>query len=152
MGDNLLALEMKVMGNIIRAYQLLQYDFEGVQKPLVYCNCDIEFLNNAISLESDMTDALLSVPKKFRNTRVPQCFDKVLSLFPANIVLKHIDVLFNPDYKIDVIAMLVLACKRHNFSIVWPGKYIDGRLIYGEEDYRDYQIYNIKDYDITCVL
>ena len=55
-------------------------------------------------------------------------------------------------YKVDVMKMLVSAYKQKNFSLVWPGNYADGKLIYSEEGYPDYRVYEIKDYDIMYVI
>ena len=38
------------------------------------------------------------------------------------------------------------------FRVIWHGTYIDGKLIYAEEGYLDYKVYNICDYDITCII
>ena len=67
------------------------------------------------------------------------------------VTIKDIDVMFNPDYKVDVLKILIATRKRKNYSVIWPGKFEDGKLIYGEEGYPDYKVFNIADYDITCV-
>ena len=63
-----------------------------------------------------------------------------------------IDVMFNPAYKIDVLKVLVSAYKQKPYSLVWPGIYSDGKLMYSEEGYPDYRVYEIQDYDIMCVI
>ena len=60
--------------------------------------------------------------------------------------------MFNPVYKVDVIRILMEANKRHPFTLIWSGRYDDGRLIYSEEDLADYKTYEISDYDIVCVV
>ena len=49
------------------------------------------------------------------------------------VVIKDFDVMFNPEYKVDVLKIMVDACKRKPFSIIWPGKCEDGKLFYMEE-------------------
>jgi hypothetical protein len=44
------------------------------------------------------------------------------------------------------------ARKRKRYSVIWPGKCENGKLIYGEEGYPDYRTYDIENYDITCVI
>ena len=51
----------------------------------------------------------------------------------------------------DVLKILISARKRKRYSVIWPGRFENGKLIYGEEGYPDYKVYRIEDYDITCV-
>ena len=76
----------------------------------------------------------------------------MLQNLPKQPIVKDIDVLFNPVYKVDVMKMLVSAYKKEHFSLVWPGNYADGKLTYSEEGYPDYRVYEINDYDIMCVI
>ena len=68
------------------------------------------------------------------------------------MIIKDIDVLFNPEYKVDVLKILTEARKRKRYSVIWPGRCENGKLIYGEEGYLDYRTYDIENYDITCVI
>lgn len=84
--------------------------------------------------------------------QLEKCFNRILDSLPEKSVIKDIDVMFNPAYRVDVIRILVEANKRHPFSLVWPGRYDDNRLLYGEESLTDYKAYEISDYDIVCVV
>lgn len=99
-----------------------------------------------------MTDKLLSFVPKYRRRHVAECFDDILADLPKDTILKNLDVLFNPSYSVDVLKMMIFACKRKNFNLIWPGKYVDGHLIYAEEGFKDYVEYRIADYDITCII
>jgi hypothetical protein len=68
------------------------------------------------------------------------------------VIIKDIDVMFNPDYKVDVLKILIAARKRKRYSVIWPGRFENGKLIYSEEGYADYKTYNLADYDVTCVI
>jgi hypothetical protein len=80
------------------------------------------------------------------------CFFRVLETVPGGSAIKDIDVMFNPDYKVDVLKILIAANKRKQFNLIWPGDYEDGKLIYSKEGYPDYRVFEISDYDILCVL
>ena len=86
-----------------------------------------------------------------RSLQMEKCLVEVLKQFPENAVVKDVDVLFNPHYKVDVLKVLIAAYKQHPFSLIWPGTYKNGKLVYSEEGYPDYQVYEISDYDIICV-
>ena len=79
-------------------------------------------------------------------------YEGITAKFPEGVVLKDFDVLFNPDYKIDVLKIMVNTCKAKPFSIIWPGSIEGNRLIYAEEGFRDYKTYDVNDYDITCIV
>ncbi len=83
---------------------------------------------------------------------IEDCFYKVLSGLPDNSVIRDFDVLFNPTYQVDVVSIMVNVCKRKPFIAIWPGRFEDGKLIYAEETYRDYKAFDIKNYDIICVV
>lgn len=87
-----------------------------------------------------------------RTMQLEKCFVKVLESLPEQPIIKDIDVLFNPAYKVDVMKLLSSAYKQKQFSLVWPGTFSDGKLIYSEEGYPDYRVYEIKDYDIMYVI
>ena len=81
-----------------------------------------------------------------------RCFNQVILGLPDGAVIKDFDVLFNPDYQVDVLKIFVTACKQKTFSVLWPGRLEDGKLFYAEEGFPDYKVYNIGDYDITCIV
>lgn len=99
-----------------------------------------------------LTKELIAINESARSTNMAECVLKILQELPVGSVIKDFDVLFNPAYAIDVLQILVLCCKQHNFQVIWPGRYDNGKLIYADEKSRDYKAYKIEDYDITCVV
>lgn len=99
-----------------------------------------------------MAEKLLEITPKSRSMRLASCFKSVLSQLPDYIIIKDIDVLFNPAYQVDVLEILTEAKKAKPYSLVWPGKYENRYLVYSEEGYPDYKIFEVKNYDITCVI
>lgn len=85
--------------------------------------------------------------------RLELCFSLALSDLTEGAVIRDIDVLFNPTYQIDVLALLVSARRKRAFDVVWPGRYENGRLVYAEEGCADYRTFDVFDdrYDITCI-
>ena len=60
--------------------------------------------------------------------------------------------MFNPNYMVDVMRALISANKQKPISVIWPGRYADGKLYYSEETLPDYRVFEINDYDIFCVI
>ena len=107
---------------------------------------------NACSANKPLAEELLKLKSSSRTMRLEKCFTKVLEGFPKMPVVKDIDVMFNPAYKVNVLQILISAYKQKPFTLVWPGSYEDGKLIYGDANYRDYKTFEINDYDIVCVI
>lgn len=84
--------------------------------------------------------------------RLASCFQSVLAQYPDNVVIKDIDVMFNPAYQVDVLKILTEARKSKPYSVIWLGRYENGTLYYSEQGYSDYKTYEVKNYDITCVI
>ena len=107
---------------------------------------------NAISINKQLAEELRKIKPSRRTMQLEKCFNKILDSLPEKVVIKDIDVMLNPAYRVDVIRMLVEANKRHPFSLVWSGRCDDNRLLYSEEEFADYKAYEISDYDIVCVV
>ena len=84
--------------------------------------------------------------------RMEQCFGQVIETLPDETVIKDFDVLFNPDYGVDILRIMSSLAKSKPYRIVWPGACDGRRLIYAEEGFRDYKVYEIEKYDVTCVV
>lgn len=139
------------MGNIIEFKNL-----NSVQKTtsqlLVYKE-EIKSLSaQTVSVNKVLAEKLLSIVPKSRSMKLSGCFRSLLAQYPDNVVIKNIDVMFNPTYQVDVLEILTEARKNKSYSIIWPGKYKNGFLIYGEESYPDYKTYKIKNYNIIYVI
>jgi hypothetical protein len=108
--------------------------------------------DDAVSVNKAIAEELLKFEPGRRTMQLDKCFNKVLDTLPNGVVIQGIDVMFNPDYKVDVLTLLIAANKRKLFSLIWPGRIEDDRLVYSEEGYLDYQVYEISNYDIVCVI
>ena len=138
------------MGNLIE-YRKMP-DKQAVYRLLIYSKAISEIASQAISVNKPIAAELVEIEPNQRTMQLEKCFVKVLEKLPEMPVIKDIDVMFNPAYKVDVMRILTSAYKQKQYSLVWSGSFSDGRLVYGEEGYPDYQVYEIKDYDIMCVV
>lgn len=137
------------MGTIIEFHQV--GDEEAMLSRLLVYMRTIQRLLEPKSVSKELADGLLACRSNRRSMKLEQIFNTVLDRYPDDVTIKDIDVMFNPEYKVDVLKILVAARKRKRYSVVWPGRFEDGKLVYGEEDYPDYKVYKIEDYDITFV-
>lgn len=140
------------MGMIIPARKLSAANGTGLLKPIIYCCTVPDIEAQAVSLNQILAEKLVEFKPKRRTMQIEKCLSQVLVKQADGVVIKDFDVLFNPDYKIDVLKVMINVCKNKPFSVIWPGKYDDGKLFYAEEGYIDYKMYDVDDYDITCVI
>ena len=138
------------MGMVIELKSLSDED-AMLSRLLIYIKV-ISNINELKSVSKPLAEALLACKPNRRSIKLEQMFNNVLDTYPDGVVIRDIDVMFNPDYKVDVLKILMAARKRKKYSMIWPGKCENGKLIYGEEGFSDYKIYDVEDYDITCVI
>ena len=137
------------MGTIIEFHQVPD-EQAMLNRLLVYFKA-FQKMSEPRSVSKELAEGLLACKENRRSMKLEQIFNSVLDKYPDGVTIKDIDVMFNPDYKVDVLKILIAARKRKRYSVIWPGRYEDGKLIYAEEGYPDYKVYEIANYDITCV-
>ena len=140
------------MGVVINKRDLDMLDRGLLLKPLVYCFRDDDLEARAVSLNVPVAEKLSLVHVKRRAMRMDQCIRQVIDNLPDNTLIKDFDVLFNPSYEVNVLKLLISLYRVKPFDILWPGRYKDGRLLYAEEGFSDYKAFDIKNYDMTCVI
>lgn len=124
----------------------------NVFRLLIYNKAISEIASKATAVNKLIAAELVDLKPSSRTMQLEKRFVKVLDSLPEQPIIKDIDVLFNPAYKVDVMKLLSSAYKQKQFSLVWPGSYADGKLTYSEEGYPDYRVYEINDYDIMYVI
>ena len=107
---------------------------------------------DAVSLNKAIADELLKIKPIRRTMQLETCYNKILSGLPDNTIIEGIDVMFNPNYQIDILMMLIASNRIKPFRLIWPGRIENERLIYSEEGYPDYRTFEISNYDIVCVI
>ena len=137
------------MGTIIDFQQALDENTR-LSRLLLYSK-KVQKMLEPKSISKELADELLAYKPNRRSMKMEQIFNTVLDRYPDGVTIKDIDVMFNPEYKVDVLKILIAARKRKRYNVIWPGWLEDEKLVYGEEGYPDYKVYRIADCDITCV-
>ena len=78
--------------------------------------------------------------------------DAILGRENRDITLVNTDILFSPEYELDVIKLLLQIGRNQRFYIQWPGEITGEKLTYSEPGRLDFKEYNIKDYVDTYVV
>ena len=83
---------------------------------------------------------------------IAHTLDTILGQENRDIILENTDILFSPEYGLDVIKMLLQIGRNQRFYLQWPGEIIGEKLTYSEPGRFDYKEYDIKDYVDTYVV
>lgn len=140
------------MGTIILSMDFSPSVVLGLMKPIIYCGSFPEIDRIATSINKAMAEKLLECRPLRRTMKIEVFFNEIISQLPEDSIIKDFDVLFNPEYKIDVLKIMINACKYKRFSILWPGRYENRKLFYAEEGFADYKVFAIDDYDVLCII
>lgn len=69
-----------------------------------------------------------------------------------DITLANTEILFSPEYELDVIKLLLHVGRNQRFYIQWPGEITGEKLTYSEPGRLDFKEYHIKDYVDTYIV
>ena len=142
------------MANVMEWYKFSFDNTSSLMKPIIFCtSIEIEELSEAYSMNIPIAKELQkSGSSMMRTMKMESILSSIIFKLGDNPIIKDIDVMFNPEYKVDVLKIMIVACKKKAFSIVWPGKYEDGKLFYAENGYPDFKVFNVEEYDVTCIV
>lgn len=139
------------MGIEIRYQDYLQHQ-RMTNRLLVYYRAIRDLQSRPVSINRALAERLIKVRPRRRSIKLEQCFNEVLAELPDGVIIRDFDVMFHPDYQVDVLKILTDARRHKNYSAVWPGEERDGKLVYSKEGYPDYKTYEIENYDVTCII
>lgn len=140
------------MGKQISKYEYEKSSSGGLMKPIIFCGQDEELEKNAIALNVSIAEKLIDTEPSRRSFKLPSIIDMIVAELPENSTIKDFDVLFNPAYQIDVLQILITACRKKEFTILWPGTYSDRKLMYAWPGNMDFKVYELDKYDVTCIV
>lgn len=107
---------------------------------------------NYISLGKILSSALLKYKKVDRKNYVISELEKIFhNISSKNLIIDDIDMLFNPEYSIDILGYFIKTGRNRRLIILWPGEYVSGSLTYASPEYEDYRKYIVKDYNIILL-
>lgn len=99
-----------------------------------------------LNLNLELSQRLLDIPQRQWSHKVMELIDAVVLSTDLRVTVLHrIEVLFDPQLRLDPLKSLQQIARRHNLLVVWPGTY-DGRyLTYAEPWHPEYCRYLAKD-------
>lgn len=138
------------MGIVLSSFEFQSQNVSDSGRLIVYCGIAGNALK-AISVNDALSRKLVSVSQNKRALFMVEYLASIIPDQMDKIIIKDFDVMFNPNYSIDVLNVLINVNKRKHISIIWPGTIEGNTLVYAEQGYADYKCFNIENYDVICV-
>jgi hypothetical protein len=99
-----------------------------------------------INLNLGLSQRLLDIPQRQWPHKAMELIDAVVASAPSGLkVLHRIEILFDPQLRLDPLKSLQQISRRHCLLVVWPGTYDDRYLTYAEPAHPEYRRYSRKD-------
>jgi superoxide dismutase len=105
-----------------------------------------------LNLNEVLSKKLLEYEHNERKMFVVDELNKIIDSAVSPLLISDFEMLFNPEYQIDVLKLFIMLNRRKKLAIVWCGEFEEGKLRFSEIDYLDYSSYDVIDYDITCII
>lgn len=99
-----------------------------------------------LNLGVTVSEVLRTVPTERRPQSLQSTVEQLLSSLPVDVVLRRMDILFDPAWHIDVLKFLLAVGRNRRLYIPWPGTVSSTILEYSEPGRSDYCRYDISSY------
>jgi len=99
-----------------------------------------------------LAQKLISYDPDKRGLFVTEEFNRIIDSLNEPILLREFEILFDPEFQLDVLKLFIQANRKKRIDILWPGKYKSQNLVFAESGYKDYKAYNISSYALSCII
>ena len=145
------------MGFTVKLSALRVDDFNKLLTPVVFCVDEKKASSftkdySVLSVNGLLSEKLIRIEESKRNIFAADEMNKLIAGSNEPVLIKDFEILFDPEYQIDVLKLFILANRKKRIAVLWCGTYKDGKLFFAEPGYKDYHVYNISDYDISCII
>ncbi len=125
--------------------------------PIVFCVNRTDVIPytkgyTTLSINKILSNRLLSYNKEKRYLYVADELNSIVDSIQGPLMITDFEILFDPQYQIDVLKSFIMINRKMETIVLWPGKYEENKLKFAEPGYEDYKSYDIGDYDITCLV
>ena len=119
--------------------------FVGSPSRLISENCE------KLSLNILLAEKLASIQPQNRPMQLMDETKAILYSSTQPILLDRYEMLFAPDYQLNVLKIFMDLARFRPLFVLWPGKLNNNALIYAEPGDPEYRNYRIADYDVIVI-
>jgi len=93
-----------------------------------------------LNVGEQLTKLVMQIPVRQRVARVAEEFSLLVGQCASQVVaVNHIEVLFAPELRLDVMRLLQTVSRHTTLLVAWPGDVSDADLVYASSDHPEYQ-------------
>lgn len=145
------------MGSTFKISSLNKDKLNKILTPIVFCINEKKVASctkgyDILSINEILSKQLLTYERDKQNLFVADEVNKIIYNSGQPVLIRDFEMLFNPEYQLDVIKLFIIANRKKKITVFWSGRYENGKLLFAEPGYIDYKSYNVKDYDISCII
>lgn len=143
------------MGEIIIVNTVDEILINDAHTSFVVCSKKVNYKSwnlEEIAVNKILACALLVRRNNQQSFLIDDVFHQTFKLGTQRIILKDFEILFDPEYKLDVLKFIENLSRRVKIIALWPGTYKDNILFFSKPDYEDYAAYKVSDYNITLLI
>lgn len=137
---------------------MIKYVYEELDNRLILTIDSFNKIENKIqgysyiSLGESLSKRLIKHNKLIRNKKVILELDNIiLNNDNDSLLVDNIDILFNPQYKLNILKYFENISKKKKVILIWPGTIDKNELVYSKLGFNDYKRYKIKDYNFILL-
>ena len=103
-----------------------------------------------VNLGAELSKKLIELTVKQQVLRTSGLTKEIINNIHSDVALiDNIEILFNPDLKVDPIRLLMNSSRNKTLAVAISGKQIGNYIIYVEPDHPEYKKLKIKDYEVV---
>lgn len=104
-----------------------------------------------VSLNRELSQILMGMPVEQRPLFVLEETRKIIAKRNSGVILRDFEMLFDPNYHLDVLKVFCELARQFRIAIIWCGTFHDNVLEFAEPDYSDYHSYHVDQYTVYCI-
>lgn len=145
------------MGFAFKISSLNLQRINRLQEPIVFCVDESKIKAyiqdfKIVSINGILSKELMNSKDEKNSFAVEKAFNTILNRLEGPLLIKDFQILFNPEYEIDILKLFIMASRNKRIFILWCGEYKEGKLQFAEPGFSDYKSYKISDCEISCVI
>ena len=145
------------MGSTHKLFSVTPGNINKLMFPIIFCIDKTKISKyikgyTFLSLNEILAKRLLPYAQDKRKLFVIDELNRIVHSIEGPLLIEDFEILFDPDYQIDVLKTFILLNREKKIAVLWPGKFEKGKLKFAKPEYKDYKSYNINDYDMTCIV
>lgn len=146
------------MGEIVEASRIKEQDIGKNNCPIVIVGENsrivrmVKRIYQPITLNEMLAKRLLAYAVGSRKNYALREAEELLSKDVSPILLERYEMLFTPNYDIDIMKFFCNIARKRKIAIEWCGALEEDTLLYATERHIDYKKCKVSDYDILCII